>query len=507
MHLGWSSRTYPLDAADFAGVPDYDGPEIPESDLPDDEVVLLIRKGAPDALLRGRAAMDRAGDGTVDVRIVFVPTIAKWNLLFTLARFLRDRRRYEGSGVYHISTEAMRQMGLERAVRTLACPHKRGKVDRLAKMRKLEASLKERGYDDSRPINVMLCRSRGCEDSLRQGHHRISACIACGVQKMAVHFSAAGALPRCLKRLVGKPRLRMDVLRSSLECHFGLPIDKLVPVDTEGIQSDFIVVPEPGGRFIVKLVSDEENARRLAELCRSIDPEDAPRILNGGEPAEVGGRYLMAFEYGRGKGFSSSLSVAARMAPAIIVPSLVAGALVIDVAVMHTACGERSLVAWFQFGCAFLSSALMFLLAALDSRCRAAYYAFAHLFLSMAAYELMRDVYNLMPRWISWSVVATILFIGACFVFARRRSFALGFRRLVSLRSFNALPFGLVSIWVVSKILSIRAVWETQPLSSDGVRVVKHLVEEGAELFGYVMVLCWAISAFVSALTREGRRE
>ena len=41
-------------------------------------------------------------------------------------------------------------------------------------------------------------------------------------------------------------------------------------------------VPEPGGRFIVKLVSDEENARRLAELCRSIDPEERRRLRESG---------------------------------------------------------------------------------------------------------------------------------------------------------------------------------------------------------------------------------
>ena len=67
MHLGWSSHVYPLDAADLAGVPDYDGPDIPACDLPGDEVVLLIRREAPDALLRGRAAIEAAGAGTVIV--------------------------------------------------------------------------------------------------------------------------------------------------------------------------------------------------------------------------------------------------------------------------------------------------------------------------------------------------------------------------------------------------------------------------------------------------------
>ena len=86
MHLGWSSCAYPLDAADFASVPDYAGPAIPAADLPDDEVILLVRKGEEDCLLRGREAVGAAGDGTVNVRIVFVPTIGKWNIPFAIIR-------------------------------------------------------------------------------------------------------------------------------------------------------------------------------------------------------------------------------------------------------------------------------------------------------------------------------------------------------------------------------------------------------------------------------------
>lgn len=486
MHLGWSSRTYPLDAGDFAGVPDYDGPEIPEADLPDDEVVLLIRPGAPDALVRGRAVVAAAAGGTIDVRVVFVPSIAAWNLPFILARFLRDRRRYEGTGVYHIATEAVRQMGLERAVRTLDDPQKRGKVDRLEKMRKLERSLREKGYDDSRPINVMLCRSRGTEDSLRQGHHRISACLACGIEKMAIHFSAAGALPRCIGRLVAKPPVRVDVLRSSLESHLGIPIDKLVPVPAAGSQTCYIVVPQPGGRFVLKLA---------AERGEALD----------GRPVEIGGRCLKAVEYGRGRGLGSSLSLAAGVAPAIIVPCLVAGALAIDVAVMKTACGERSLVAWVQFGCALVSSVLVGFAAAGEKRGRAAFAMLSSLFMSMAIYELLRDVYDVMPRWITVAAIAAALLPGAVLAVSSRRSFANGIRTILASPSFHALPFGFVSIWGVSKIMAIRAIWEALPLGSGGVRTVKHIVEEGVELFGYAVIFCWALS-FLSSRLAEWRR-
>lgn len=203
-HLGWSSHVYPLEAADFARVPDYEGPAIPVAALPPDAIILYIRPDGPDALLCGREAIGEAfradASAVVPVRIVFKPAIAKWNLAATIVRALRNRYRFEGSGVYHISARIVRAMGLERALRTTDNPQRRKNKDRLASMRRLKESLRTRGYDDAHPINVMICRTGGRTDSLRQGHHRISACLECGIDRMAVHFSAAGALPAFMLR-------------------------------------------------------------------------------------------------------------------------------------------------------------------------------------------------------------------------------------------------------------------------------------------------------------------
>ena len=192
-HLGWSSNVYPLEAADLVALPDYAGAPIPAAALPQDAVILFIRPDGPDALLRGReilAAQDPCG--AVPTRIVFKPSIAKWNLLATCLRTLRNGYRFEGTGIYHVSARAIRDLRVERAIRTLdnVGDGHEGKMD------KLYTSLKEHGYRESRPINVQVCRIRGAVDSLRQGHHRISACLACGVDRITVHFSAAGAWPR-----------------------------------------------------------------------------------------------------------------------------------------------------------------------------------------------------------------------------------------------------------------------------------------------------------------------
>lgn len=194
MFLGWSSYVYPLEADDFAFVPDYVGEPIPASDLPDDPILLLIRKDGPDCLLRGREAIVGAAGGAVPVRVVFKPSIAKWNLATTYVRVLRNKYRYHGTGVYHITAQTVRAMGLERCIRTLDHPQQRKNRDRAASMRRLAESLKTRGYDDAHPINVMVCRVGGRIDFLHQGHHRVSACLQCGVSRMAVTFSAAGAV-------------------------------------------------------------------------------------------------------------------------------------------------------------------------------------------------------------------------------------------------------------------------------------------------------------------------
>jgi len=205
MHLGWSSCSYPLAADDFAGVPDYAGEPVPDSALPDDEVILYLRSGEKDVLLRGRAAVRANAGGIVMVRVVFLPTVAKWNIPAAVVRVLRNRYRFRSSNVYHIAPQSVRDMGLERAVRTLDNPQPRANKDRHASMERLRKSLETNGYDDARPIVVMLCRTGGRMDSLRQGHHRISACLACGLGRMAVAFDAAGAVPWGRSRTGSRP--------------------------------------------------------------------------------------------------------------------------------------------------------------------------------------------------------------------------------------------------------------------------------------------------------------
>ncbi len=457
MHLGWSSCAYPLRAADFADVPDYDGPAIPADALPRDDVILLIRKDAPDALVRGREAIAAAGEGVVNVRVVFVPTIGKWNIPCAMIRMCRDKRRFKSSRVYHIAPEAVRALRVERAVRTLENPHERSGVDRQAKMSKLEKSLRENGYDDARPIDVMLCRSRG-EDSLRQGHHRISACIAFGVPTMAIRFSAAAALSPKLWRFIGRVPVRFDVLKGSIESATGGAVKRIVPLGDHPVPRQVIVVPEKGGRYILNLVPNNDK------------------------------------------------SVTVGIARAVIMPVLVAGALALDIAVLKTALGERSLVAWSQFILSGLSSVLIAHAAWREPRGRAGYAALAFLLGAMSVYELLCDVFDCHEKIVSvTAIIATLLFAVGCWLVSAR-TFKAGFRRVASSGGFPALPFGLIFVWGVSKLVSSRVIWGSLNLTEHDIKTVKHVVEEATEFFGYAILASWAISFFLERLAYRGRR-
>lgn len=199
-HIGISSNTYPLEAGDIAKLPDYKGDDIDISHL-DDEIVILIRKNAPDTLLKGRTRIDKTpSESTVEARIAFIPTVPKWFIFPNFIRALREKFRYKGSGTYHIAPQALRDLGVERAIRNRSNAYKLRQLkfdDAQCRNRyeNLYNKIKTNGYDDSKPMTVMLCRKGGMVDSLKQGHHRMGVCLECGISRITIQFSAAGYMP------------------------------------------------------------------------------------------------------------------------------------------------------------------------------------------------------------------------------------------------------------------------------------------------------------------------
>lgn len=192
--LGFSSNLYPLAVEDLLVLPDATTIE----PLPDDKVIICIKRDARDVLLRGRdylLAQQKLGHEYIPTRVMFVPSIPLWRIFTMLIRVFRNHYRYRSSNIYHTTACAMRSLGIERAQRSLANPQQRKNVDRTKSMQKLAESLRRDGFRDDHPISVYICRSKGSTDSLRQGHHRLAACIELGVERIATTFVAAGFAP------------------------------------------------------------------------------------------------------------------------------------------------------------------------------------------------------------------------------------------------------------------------------------------------------------------------
>jgi hypothetical protein len=202
-----SSETYLLDPADLAPL---DGGSTDERHRIrcSQGVVVLIgdsRAGVPDRLLRGRDRVNAAiqnGVEYIPVRVAFASSLPPG--LSFLAAFKQVRKKYKRQSArsYHMSARQIRAMKIERSVRNAenaydfsSAKWRPAEGQRLPKYQRLIESMKQRGYDDSEPVSVMLCRSFGVLDSLNQGHHRISAALDAGVDRIAVQFVATSKPP------------------------------------------------------------------------------------------------------------------------------------------------------------------------------------------------------------------------------------------------------------------------------------------------------------------------
>lgn len=207
-----SSEIYQLDPKDLMILEDSglraDGIECTDS------VIVLIgddKKGIKDTLLRGRFEIESAISEQVPfipVRIAFVPRTKKYDFISPLVRKLRYKYKSFSSNIYHTDPLDIRRLKIERSFRTREnaytfskkayrmCSTKRNEM-----YENLFCSMKEKGFDDRFPIDIMLCRSLGVQDTVDQGHHRMSVAIDCKLERIAIRFGAAGSAPRFLQPL------------------------------------------------------------------------------------------------------------------------------------------------------------------------------------------------------------------------------------------------------------------------------------------------------------------
>lgn len=216
-NICYSSEIYHLEPQDLVMLADSDSGYHTDCD---DEVVILIgqkdiydesRPIIFDTLLKGREKVEQAVAAGVDfipVRIAFISRINRWDFISPLIRVLRYKFKSYSSNIYHINPFEIRRLKIERSFRTpenayqFSNPkYKMSEEERQKLYQKLKDSMHKNGYDDRFPLDIMLCRNWGIQDTLNQGHHRMGVAIDCNIKKVSVMFSAAGQAPSFLQPL------------------------------------------------------------------------------------------------------------------------------------------------------------------------------------------------------------------------------------------------------------------------------------------------------------------
>lgn len=222
-HICFSSEIYHLDPKDLIGLEDSNTHLTANCE---NDVVLLIGekdlydKTKPiiyDTLLKGRDVIVKAVENNtpfIPVRIAFVSRISRWDFLSPLIRVLRYKYKAYSSNIYHIDPFEIRKLKIERSFRTpenayqFSNPkYQMPEAERIKLYTQLKESMQTKGYDDRFPLDIMLCRNLGIQDTLNQGHHRMGVAIDCNIHRVSVMFSAAGQAPKFLHplfRLIAK---------------------------------------------------------------------------------------------------------------------------------------------------------------------------------------------------------------------------------------------------------------------------------------------------------------
>ena len=211
-NIGLSSEIYQLDPTDLLVLAD--SPDWCQKLTIKDEVVILLgdeKQHQSDTLLKGRQVVENALANKQDfipVRLAFISRTGRFDVLSPLIRSLRYKHKSFSPNIYHTNPFDIRRLKIERSFRTRENAYtftkKKNQLEKTLRGKlyeELYQSMKKNGFDDHHPIEIMLCRSFGVQDTVDQGHHRMSVAIDCKLSRIAVRFGAAGKAPDFLRPL------------------------------------------------------------------------------------------------------------------------------------------------------------------------------------------------------------------------------------------------------------------------------------------------------------------
>ena len=167
----------------------------------------------------------------------------------------------------------------------------------------------------------------------------------------------------------------------------------------------------------------------------------------------------------------------------------------LDVAVLGMRCAENAPVEWLQFALIAASGAMMAARAVRVSRGRAAFILASAFFFDMAIREqdALLDVLLWHGGW-AW-IVGIVTAVAFMLALRCRETLKEGLGEIRSSGRFLFLAAGLAVILVVSRIMGMKHVWMHLGDPAQLCKA-KRVVEEGLELFGYMLIFAWALPCF-----------
>jgi hypothetical protein len=168
-----------------------------------------------------------------------------------------------------------------------------------------------------------------------------------------------------------------------------------------------------------------------------------------------------------------------------------AGVLFFDVVILKDQVKEISATEIIQELFLFATAALFFIHSRRQKTLRGGFILAAGFFGCMLIREL--DALFDLIHFGAWVYFASLLALySLCWAAFTPKTTLQGLNALVADDAFPVLLFGLVVILVFSRLMGLHYIWQAA-IAGDNVRLVKNLVEEGTELFGYSLCLLAAI--------------
>lgn len=189
------------------------------------------------------------------------------------------------------------------------------------------------------------------------------------------------------------------------------------------------------------------------------------------------------------------LRVLGGMIPALLTCAVPSVLVYLDVAVFKMECDELGIVELGQSVMLFAIVILMALAVRRRADLRGGLVLACAFFLDM----LLREQDQIFELWLphgAWTVPVALVTVAA-FAYAslRRESVWAFIGHVRENRHFSLFALGFFAVVGYSRIFGIKDIWRIA-VGMDDFRVAKHVAEEGVELFGYTILLYWAIWYF-----------